>query len=95
MNNHERGIYPCAACGLELLHSAAKFGSDAGWPSCFQPISAGKVTVAADSTLDRERDEVVCSRCGGHLGHVLNDGPPPTSLRYCMNSVSLKFEKAK
>jgi len=93
--NHKKGTYYCAACGLVLFKSDAKFDSGTGWPSFFQPIFKKNVTEKVDKSLSDERTEVECSRCHAHLGHVFDDGPKPTGLRYCMNSVSLRFKAAK
>ncbi|MEO0403618.1 MAG: peptide-methionine (R)-S-oxide reductase MsrB [Bacteroidota bacterium] len=90
-NNKQKGTYVCAGCGLPLFHSDTKFASGTGWPSFFEPIESGVVTEIADYSHGMARVEVVCSRCGGHLGHVFEDGPNPTGLRYCINSASLDF----
>jgi peptide-methionine (R)-S-oxide reductase len=92
-DNHERGVYYCRACHQKLFTSNTKFDSGTGWPSFYEPVSKSAVTNILDRSHGMVRQEVVCSNCGGHLGHVFPDGPRPTGLRYCMNSISLSFEK--
>lgn len=90
-DHHEQGVYRCAACGQPLFSSDAKFESGSGWPSFWQPVAPGVTTEKLDAGFGMVRTELVCSRCGSHLGHLFPDGPEPTGLRYCINSVSLDF----
>ncbi|MBC7974661.1 MAG: peptide-methionine (R)-S-oxide reductase MsrB [Myxococcales bacterium] len=94
LDNKQQGVYTCRLCGLPLFQSDAKFESGTGWPSFFQPFDAEHVAEISDDSHGMRRVEIRCKRCDAHLGHVFNDGPAPTRLRYCLNSVSLQFVAA-
>ncbi len=93
LNTHEKGMYVCAGCGADLFSSDTKFESGTGWPSFFAPANQENVGEKADNNWFMHRTEVLCKQCGGHLGHVFEDGPRPTGLRYCINSLALGFKR--
>ena len=92
-DHHDDGTYTCVGCGAPLFDAATKFDSGSGWPSYFAPVAADAVETESDSKFGMERTEIHCARCESHLGHVFPDGPQPTGMRYCLNSVSLRFKK--
>lgn len=94
-NNHDKGMYYCSGCGTPLFDSNTKFESGSGWPSFYAPIKEELISENKDSSFGMKRTEILCSKCGSHLGHVFKDGPKPTGLRYCVNSISLKFDSKK
>jgi peptide-methionine (R)-S-oxide reductase len=93
LHNKEKGIYVCAACGAELFSSDTKYDSGSGWPSFWTALAKNNIVEVSDRTLGMERTEILCKNCGSHLGHVFDDGPQPTGMRYCVNSLSLDFKK--
>jgi peptide-methionine (R)-S-oxide reductase len=90
---YEEGVYSCAGCGHELFKAEQKYNSGCGWPAFWGELESAEIEHIKDSSHGMERTELVCSKCGGHLGHIFNDGPPPTGIRYCINSASLKFDE--
>lgn len=94
-DHHEQGVYNCVCCGNPLFKSDTKYESGTGWPSFYEPVAPDSVKTEEDNSYGMRRTEVVCSKCGAHLGHVFDDGPKPTNQRFCMNSASLNFEKKK
>ena len=95
LNNKEKGVYVCAGCGKELFSSKDKFDSGSGWPSFSKPIKNNYIEVESDQSFGMLRTEILCDNCGGHLGHIFDDGPKPNGIRFCVNSASLKFKKIK
>lgn len=91
-NEKRQGIYRCAGCGTELFSSDTKYDSGSGWPSFYQPVEDGRIAEKSDTSYGMVRTEILCSACGGHLGHIFDDGPHPTGLRYCVNSASLELD---